>query len=173
VETDFKHNSIARKSTRLKLWFLPFTLCFRLRHVKALPVTPELTVPASDLKWRAVRSSGPGGQNVNKVSTKVELRFDLAQSQVLTESVKTRLHRLAASYLDAAGGLVITSQATRTQSQNLAQALEILGGLIRKALILPRKRKKTKPTSGSRLRRLEGKHINSEKKQGRRRVSED
>jgi ribosome-associated protein len=141
--------------------------------VQDLVVTPELTIPASDLKWRAVRSSGPGGQNVNKVATKVELRFDLAHSEAIPEPVRARLRRIAMTFLDAEGAVVITSQATRTQRQNLEQALENLGKLVQRALVVPRKRVKTKPTSGSRMRRLQGKHLQSEKKRTRRRVSEE
>lgn len=141
--------------------------------MKDLEVTPELTIPATDLRWRAVRSSGPGGQNVNKVSTKVELHFDLAQTQVLAQSVKARLSHLATSYLEADGSIVVTSQVSRTQRQNLDQALNLLAELIRKALIVPRKRKKTKPTAASRVRRLQGKRIKAEKKRGRQRVSEE
>ena len=142
-------------------------------RVDDLEISPELTLPASDLKWRAVRSSGPGGQNVNKVSTKVELRFDLPATRALTEPVKARLSRLASSHLDAEGLLVITAQSARSQRQNLQQALELLAQYIRRALVVPRKRKQTRPTAGSRVRRLQTKRLVSEKKQGRKRVSGD
>jgi len=142
-------------------------------NVEDLLITEGLTLPAAELKWRAVRSSGPGGQNVNKVSTKVELRFDLAHSEVLSDAVKARLSRLAASYLDAGGCLVITSQSARSQRRNLEQALELLAGLVQRALVVPRKRKKTRPTAGSHHRRLQTKRLNSDKKQARRRVSEE
>ena len=75
--------------------------------------TPTLTIPAAELVWTAVRSSGPGGQNVNRVSTKVELRFDFETCAVLSGPVKARLGRIAAGRLDAEGRIVITSQATR------------------------------------------------------------
>jgi len=141
--------------------------------VKDLVVTSNLTIPASDLKWRAVRSSGPGGQNVNKVSTKVELRFDLQQTQAISESVKSRLYRLASSHLDAQGLLVITAQSARTQRQNLEQTLGILTMLVQKSLIVPKKRKRTAPSAASRRRRLQAKRLISEKKQGRRHVSDE
>lgn len=138
-----------------------------------LRITPELAIPRSDFKWRAVRSSGPGGQNVNKVSTKVEVRFDLPNTTVLTEAARARLRRIATGHLDSDGFIVITSQATRTQRQNLEQALENLASLVRRALVAPRKRLKTKPTSASQVRRLQGKRIQSVKKRTRQRVVED
>jgi ribosome-associated protein len=135
----------------------------------SLRVSPEVTIPDAELTWRAVRSSGPGGQNVNKVASKVELRFDLAGTQVLSEGQKQRLRTLARSRLDAEGALVVTSQATREQSRNLEDARDKLAALVAQALVPPRPRKPTRPTRGSRERRLRAKQqrgkLKAERKQ--------
>ncbi len=141
--------------------------------VQSLLVTPSLSIPASDLRWRAVRASGPGGQNVNKVSTKVELRFELSESAAIEDSVKARLRRLARGNLDAEGRVVITCQTARTQKQNLEQARSLLVEYIRSALVVPRKRRKTKPSAASRASRMRDKRHNAEKKQARRASSDD
>jgi ribosome-associated protein len=135
-----------------------------------LPISERLTIPGSDLEWRAVRASGPGGQNVNKVATKVELRFDLEGCQVLKPAVRDRLRALAGRRLDADGRLVLTSQAGRSQSANLEAARSRLADLIREALVPPRRRRKTRPTRASRERRLEKKRQQSDKKRGRGRI---
>jgi ribosome-associated protein len=136
--------------------------------VKPLVVTAQVTLPASDLAARAVRASGPGGQNVNKVASKVELRFDLAGTRALADDVKARLRRLARSRLDADGRLVIVSQAERDQPRNLDDARAKLAELVARALVPPRPRKATRPTAGSRERRLAGKHQRGEVKKTRR-----
>jgi ribosome-associated protein len=141
--------------------------------VQSLQVTPSLRIPAGDLRWRAVRASGPGGQNVNKVSTKVELRFELNESAALEDSVKARLRRLARGNLDADGRIVITSQTARTQRQNLEHARALLVQYIQNALVVPRKRRKTKPSAASRASRMRDKRHNAEKKQARRTASDD
>jgi ribosome-associated protein len=133
-----------------------------------LTVTSTLVVPASELAWTAVRSSGPGGQNVNKVATKVELRFDFAASRVLSAPVRARLAVLAAGRLDADGQLVVTSDETRSQARNLELARERLAALLRAALVAPKPRRKTKPSRGAKERRLSTKRLQSEKKAGRR-----
>lgn len=129
-----------------------------------LQVKPTLIIPESDLSWTAVRSSGPGGQNVNKVSSKVELRFDLEGCRVLRADVKERLRNLAKSKLDAEGKIVIVSQLTRDQSRNAEDAAEKLAELIRAALVVPKVRRPTKRTRGSTERRLSGKKIDGAKK---------
>jgi ribosome-associated protein len=141
--------------------------------VQSLPVTPSLSIPASELRWRAVRASGPGGQNVNKVSTKVELRFELNESAALEDSVKARLRRLARGNLDAEGRIVITCQIARTQKQNLEHARSLLAKYIQSALVVPRKRRKTKPSAASRASRVRDKRHNAEKKQARRAPRDD
>jgi ribosome-associated protein len=135
--------------------------------VKDLIVNPGLTIPAAELEWAAARSSGPGGQNVNKVSTKVELHFDFEQSGVLAPSVKNRLRTLAKGKLDATGRLLVTSQLTRDQSRNLEDARAKLAELVARASIVPKRRRPTRPSRASPRARLDQKRLHSEKKRAR------
>ena len=137
-----------------------------------LPIRPGLTIPARDLRWTATRSSGPGGQNVNKVSSRVELRFDLEGTEALSATTKERLRTLAASFLDAEGQIFLRSEKTRDQHMNLQDAREKLRTLILRALIVPKKRRPTKPTRGSQQRRLDEKRKHAVKKESRQRDSE-
>lgn len=135
-----------------------------------LVVNGSLTIPASDLSWEATRSSGPGGQNVNKVASKIWLRFDLPATLVLDGPTKERLRQLVAAgggQLDAEGRVLIGSQLTRDQARNLEDAREKLRMLILRALIRPTPRRPTKPTRSSRERRLTGKREHAERKQQR------
>lgn len=131
-----------------------------------------VVVPVSDLSWSASRASGPGGQNVNKVSSKVELRFDLRGSQALSSSVKARLLGIAGHAVDSEGSIRIVSQTTRDQGRNLDDAREKLATMIARALVVPKRRRATKPTFGSTQRRLSSKKADSQKKQGRRKVDD-
>lgn len=126
----------------------------------------DLVIPVRDLSWTAVRASGPGGQNVNKVATKVELRFDVDGTEALPAAVKARVR--AAARLDAEGRVLVTSQATRNQLRNLVDARDKLAALIAAALVVPKKRRATRPSAGARRRRLEQKRHQSEKKRARR-----
>ena len=139
----------------------------------SLPINSQLVIPARHLHWTAVRSSGPGGQNVNKVASKVDLRFDLAGCETLHPAVKARLYSLCRNKLDADGHVLITSQRTRDQLQNLEDARDKLAALIKAALVPPKPRRPTKPTFSSKMRRLEGKHHTKQKKQSRGRVRAD
>jgi ribosome-associated protein len=133
-------------------------------------VGPGVVVPASALTLRAVRSSGPGGQNVNKVASKVELRVDLTRIEGLSPLQRERLAALAAPRRDADGLLLLTSQRTREQARNLEDAREKLRALVSKALVEPRRRRPTRPTPGSRQARRRLKGERSERKRGRARV---
>lgn len=126
-----------------------------------------LTIPARELEWTAVRASGPGGQNVNKVSSKVELRFDFEESESLSRAVKARLRALAQHRLDAEGRILITSQVTRNQPQNLEDARGRLAELIAKALVAPKKRRPTRPSKAAKRARTTNKRLQSKKKQSR------
>lgn len=132
-----------------------------------LVITDALRIPAADLAWKAVRSGGPGGQNVNKVASKVDLRFDLRGTDALDGAVKARLRRIAKNRLDADGRIVITSQTTRDQARNLDDARAKLADMIREALRPPKRRKATKPSRGAKERRLTEKRERKEKKQRR------
>ena len=138
-----------------------------------LPINERLTIPARDLSWSAARSSGPGGQNVNKVATKVTLRFDLRNSTALTGAQKRRLREIAGRRLDADGGILVSAQAERSQSQNLERARATLRTLSRQSLPAPKRRVATTPSKAQRRRRLQDKRRQSEKKRRRAAVSRD
>ena len=132
-----------------------------------LVIDPQHAIPAEELHWTAVRASGPGGQNVNKVASKVELRFDLGGTKVLDDATKARLAASAGSKLDSAGILHVVVQDTRDQRQNLAIARERLAEMIRAALVRPKRRRPTRPSRGAKERRLEEKRRASATKRGR------
>ncbi|MBX3485374.1 alternative ribosome rescue aminoacyl-tRNA hydrolase ArfB [Phenylobacterium sp.] len=123
-----------------------------------IEVTPAIALEDDEAQVRAVRASGPGGQHVNKVSTAIELRFDVRGSPSLPEGVRARLEKLAGSRLTQEGVLVLVAQGSRSQEMNRQAALERLVELVRRAAEPPPPpRKKTRPTYASKLRRLEGK----------------
>jgi len=122
-----------------------------------LAIAAGLEIPDSELTLSFVRSSGPGGQNVNKVATAAQLRFDLAGSLVLAPEVKARLRALAGRRLTGAGAVLLIARNHRTQEANRREAEQRLAELIRRALVAPRARKATRPTHAARERRLEHK----------------
>jgi ribosome-associated protein len=135
--------------------------------VDDLPIDDALCIPGEELEERFVRSSGPGGQNVNKVSTKVELRFDAANSTVLDDSVRERLLKLAGRRATVEGVIVLEAQSERSRERNRQDARERLVELIRRALVRPRKRKPTRPTRASKEKRLQEKNQRGRVKQKR------
>lgn len=124
-------------------------------------------VPEEDLELRFVRSSGPGGQNVNKVATKVELRFQLEQTSVLTEPRKRRLREAYPSHVTSAGEFVLFSDQFRSQPRNTQDALERLAQMIAAVWTPPKPRVKTKPSAAAKRRRVADKRAKGERKRER------
>jgi ribosome-associated protein len=123
----------------------------------ALVVSEHIQIPDEELEWKFIRSSGPGGQNVNKVASAVQLRFLLPQNTSLPAAVRWRLRQLAGQRLVDDGTILLTARNERSQEQNRRAALERLAGLVRAALIEPKIRKKTRPTRASKERRIDTK----------------
>ena len=134
-----------------------------------LYVDPTLTIPRSELDYRATRSGGPGGQHVNTSSTRIELLWDLPHSTALPDDIRPRLLEKLAARLDAEGRVRVVASAYRSQQQNRAAAEERLVDLVRRALVVRKPRKRTRPTRAATERRLSEKRERSERKQQRRR----
>ena len=133
-----------------------------------LKVTERITIPDSELHWEFARSGGPGGQNVNKVNSKAVLRWSPATSPSLPEPVRARLLAALAGRLTGDGELLIASQLTRDQGRNVEDCLEKLRALVLAAVTPPKKRRPTRPTRASQVRRVESKAKRSETKRLRR-----
>ena len=132
-----------------------------------LIITPDIVISDEEFEWKFIRSSGPGGQNVNKVSSAVQLRFLLPVNTSLPAAAKNRLRRLAGQKLIDDGSILFQARSERSQEQNRREALDRLAALIRAALIEPKVRKKTRPTRASKERRIESKKRRGSTKQQR------
>jgi ribosome-associated protein len=132
-----------------------------------IPVAPGVTLDASELVENFTRAPGPGGQNVNKVASAVQLRFDVQRSPSLSDDVRRRLMRLAGRRLTLDGILIIEAHRHRTQGRNRDDARERLFDLIRRACVVPKARRATRPSAGARERRLQQKRARGETKKSR------
>jgi ribosome-associated protein len=137
----------------------------------ALEITPNIVIPDDELEWKFIRASGPGGQNVNKVSSAVQLRFILPRNITLPVAARNRLRAIAGQKLVDDGSILLSARSERSQEQNRRAALERLAALIRTSLIEPKIRKKTRPTKGSQERRIDAKKRRGAAKSQRRRQS--
>jgi ribosome-associated protein len=134
---------------------------------KALRITDTLSIPLSELHFRFARSSGPGGQHVNRSATRVELLFDVAGSPSLTEAQRQRALKALAPYIDSDGVLHLISQTFRSQFRNREEAVERFQTLMRRAMKVPKRRRPTRPSCAARERRLASKRRRSEIKRQR------
>jgi len=135
-----------------------------------IQITPAIAIDESELHFEFVRASGPGGQNVNRVASAVQLRFDVGNSPSLPDDVRERLIRLSGRRITEEGVLLINARRFRTQEQNRQDAIERLVALVRQAAERPKPRRRTRPTLTSRAQRLERKRRRGEKKRLRRSV---
>ncbi len=138
-----------------------------------LDVTATIHIPEEEFQWSFARAGGPGGQNVNKVASKAVLRWNVTASPSVPKHVKERLGKLQRKRITAEGELVLTGQRFRDQERNRQDCLEKLAELVREAATLPKPRRATKPTRGSRERRLAAKRHRARVKEGRRPGAED
>ena len=136
-------------------------------------VSSELTIPRGELQFRASRAGGPGGQHVNTSSTRVELLWDLTRSAVVNDEVRQRLLMKLAARLDAEGMVRVVASDRRSQLQNREAAAERLAAIVRQALVVPKKRRATRPTKASREKRLTDKRHRGERKRDRRHNRDD
>lgn len=136
-------------------------------------VSPALTIPRAELSFRASRAGGPGGQHVNTSSTRVELLWDLTHSAAVSDEVRARLLTKLASRLDADGMVRVVASDRRSQAQNRESAASRLAEIVRHALVVPKKRRPTRPTTASREQRLSDKRQRSNRKRDRRRNDYD
>jgi ribosome-associated protein len=138
-----------------------------------LVINPRLTIPAAELSWQTSRSSGPGGQHVNTADTRVQVRWSVRDSAVLSEHQRTRLLAALAARLTGDGEIVLAADTHRSQRRNREEAAQRLAQLVREALVPPKPRRKTRPTAASRQRRLDEKKRRSQVKKGRGRPDGD
>ena len=138
-----------------------------------LPINAQVSIPTSELKWRFIRSSGPGGQHVNKTATQVELTFDVANSPSLSHTQRQRCMAALKKYLDGQGVLHLESQSTRSQLRNRQDVLTRFQSLLREALKPRKKRRPTQPTTASKERRIETKKRRGAIKRARRTSVDD
>ncbi|MCK5327735.1 MAG: aminoacyl-tRNA hydrolase [Candidatus Latescibacteria bacterium] len=136
-----------------------------------IQITPTISLDEREIQEEFIRATGPGGQNVNKVATAVQLRFDVRHSPALPDEVRARLIRLSGRRMTDDGVLILVARRFRTQERNRQDAMERLVALIRKATQKPKPRRRTRPTLASKERRLDSKRRRSETKRGRQSVS--
>ena len=132
-----------------------------------LEITPSFSIDERELQFDYIRASGPGGQNVNKTATAVQLRFDIANSPALASDIKGRLSLLAGKRVNTDSVLIIEAKRFRTQEQNREDALQRFVELVRKALVKPKSRRKTRPSKASKEKRLKAKKVKGEIKRNR------